>query len=177
MAGRKYLSDLYLSKTARGVMLMPCVQGWGAKASPLSVAYDHLFGNKIQRRHCGFASPFNSRDHKVLTYVEYRAVSGVFQNIDTPPPSPPSECVFPPHQRRRGVRGQYLEDARHSIGLLQYNPSTVGIFWLCLLCSQLGWRWRSSWPGGEARRPRRETAPGGRWVQQTQAGTVRLWII
>jgi hypothetical protein len=24
MAGRKYLSDLYLSKTARGVMLMPC---------------------------------------------------------------------------------------------------------------------------------------------------------
>ncbi len=31
--------------------------------------------------------------HKVLTYVEYRAVSGVFQNIDSPPPSPPSECV------------------------------------------------------------------------------------
>ncbi len=35
--------------------------------------------------------------HKVFTYVEYRAVSGVFQNID---PSPPSECVLPPHQRR-----------------------------------------------------------------------------
>jgi hypothetical protein len=32
-------------------------------------------------------------------YVEYRAVSGVFQNID-PPPSPPSECVLPPHQMR-----------------------------------------------------------------------------
>ncbi len=27
-------------------------------------------------------------DHKVLTYVEYRAVSCVFQNIDPPPPSP-----------------------------------------------------------------------------------------
>jgi hypothetical protein len=34
--------------------------------------------------------------HKVLTYVEYRAVPGVSQNenIDPhPPPSPPSECV------------------------------------------------------------------------------------
>jgi hypothetical protein len=27
-------------------------------------------------------------------------VSGVFQNIDPPPPSPPSECVLPQHQRR-----------------------------------------------------------------------------
>ncbi len=33
--------------------------------------------------------------HKVLTYVEYRAVSGVFQNIDPPSPSPPGECVLP----------------------------------------------------------------------------------
>ncbi len=54
--------------------------------------------------------------HKVLTYVEYRNVSGVFQNIDPSPPSPPSECVLPPHQRRgiqtrravRGVGGQYF---------------------------------------------------------------------
>ncbi len=42
----------------------------------------------------------NTRTHKVLSYVEYRAVSGVFENIDPPPPSPPSECVLPPHQRR-----------------------------------------------------------------------------
>ncbi len=46
--------------------------------------------------------------HKVLTHVEYRAVSGVFQNIDPPPPL--RECVLPPHQRRglhsrRAVRG------------------------------------------------------------------------
>jgi hypothetical protein len=54
--------------------------------------------------------------HKVLTYVEYRAGFGVFQNIDSPPPSPPSECVRPPHQRRggthspggKGVGGQYF---------------------------------------------------------------------
>jgi hypothetical protein len=28
--------------------------------------------------------------HKVLTYVEYRAVFGVFQNIDSPPPLHPA---------------------------------------------------------------------------------------
>ncbi len=65
--------------------------------------------------------------HKVLTYVEYIAVSGVFQNIDPPPPSPPSECVPPPppppkaggHTRHavRGVKVNILEDARHWIGL------------------------------------------------------------
>ncbi len=101
--------------------------------------------------------------NKVLTYIEYRAVSGVFRTID---PSPPSECVLlPPHQRPggahspggEGVGGQYFgrcqtldwwigflqaggghirwvergwrvnisEDARHWIGLLQYNPSTL----------------------------------------------------
>jgi hypothetical protein len=27
--------------------------------------------------------------HKVLTYIEYRAVSGVFRTIDPPSPSPP----------------------------------------------------------------------------------------
>jgi hypothetical protein len=34
--------------------------------------------------------------HKVLTYVEYRVVSGVFQNtVLAPTPFPPSECVLP----------------------------------------------------------------------------------
>jgi hypothetical protein len=71
-----------------------------------------------------------SSTHKVLTYVEYRAVSSVFQNIDPPPPSPPSECVLPPHQRRGvhsrwAVRVNILEDDRHRIGLLQYNLSTA----------------------------------------------------
>jgi hypothetical protein len=42
------------------------------------------------------------RPHKVITYIEYRAVSGVFQTIDPPPPSSPSEGVLPPHQRRGG---------------------------------------------------------------------------
>ncbi len=77
-------------------------------------------------------SELNASHHKVLTYVEYRAVSGVFQNIDPPPPSPPSEYVLPRtkgrgvHTRRavRGWRVNILEDARHWIGLLQYNLST-----------------------------------------------------
>jgi hypothetical protein len=51
--------------------------------------------------------------HKVFTYVEYRAVSGVFQNIGPPPPLS--------HTRRavRGVGVNILEDARarHWIGL------------------------------------------------------------
>ncbi len=49
------------------------------------------------------------------------------------PPSPPKECVLPPHQRRgdtqytrRAVGGgvNILDDARHWIGLLQYNHPT-----------------------------------------------------
>jgi hypothetical protein len=63
---------------------------------------------------------------KLLTYVEYRAVSGVFQNIDFPPPLHPAS-VFRSVTHSpggEGVGGQFLEDARHWIGLLQYNPST-----------------------------------------------------
>ena len=70
--------------------------------------------------------------HKVLTYVEYRAVSGVFQNIDPPPPFHPASVSSPRtkgggvHTRRAvsGVGVNILEDARHRIGLLQYNFST-----------------------------------------------------
>jgi hypothetical protein len=57
--------------------------------------------------------------HKVLTYVEYRAVSGVFQNIYPPGPLPPL-----PGGEGGGVN--ILEDARHRIGLLEYNLSTDG---------------------------------------------------
>jgi hypothetical protein len=73
--------------------------------------------------------------HKVLTYVEYRAVSGVFKNIDPPPPLHPAS-LFSRRTKdkgrgvhtRRAMRGwgvNILEDAGHWIGLLQYNPSTV----------------------------------------------------
>ncbi len=70
--------------------------------------------------------------HKVLTYVEYRAVSSVFRNIDPPPL--PLASVSPPTKgggytdTLAGVRGwgvNILEDARHWIGLLKYNFSTL----------------------------------------------------
>ncbi len=75
--------------------------------------------------------------HKILTYLEYRAVSGVFRTIDPPSPSPPSECVLTPHQRRgytlagrwRGGGVNISEDARHWIGLLHYNPSRERGVW------------------------------------------------
>jgi hypothetical protein len=66
--------------------------------------------------------------HKVLTYVEYRTVSGVFQNIDSPPPLRPASVSSPRTKgrgggihTRQGVRGwgvNILGDARHWIGLL-----------------------------------------------------------
>jgi hypothetical protein len=57
---------------------------------------------------------------KVLTYLEYRAVSGVF-------PSSPRTKGRGVHTRRavRGLGVNISEDARHWIGLFQYNPSTV----------------------------------------------------
>jgi hypothetical protein len=68
--------------------------------------------------------------HKVFTYVKYRAVSGVFQNIeniDPPPPLHPASVSSPRtkgggvHRAVRGVGVNILEDARHRIGLLQYS--------------------------------------------------------
>ncbi len=67
--------------------------------------------------------------HKVQRYKEYRAVSGVFRTID-PPPHLHQESVSSP-RTKGGVRGwgvNILEDARHWIGLLQYNPSTIHIY-------------------------------------------------
>ncbi len=69
------------------------------------------------------------------TYI-YRVQSNAWRlpNYWPPTPSPPSECVLPPRQRGGrthspgGVRGwgvNISEDARHWIGLLQYNPSTA----------------------------------------------------
>ncbi len=53
---------------------------------------------KTRDRYASESYFLNKYHHKVLTYVEDRAVSSVFQNIA--PPHPPSECVRPPHQRQ-----------------------------------------------------------------------------
>jgi hypothetical protein len=65
--------------------------------------------------------------------MEYRAVSGVFRTIDPPPPLHPASVSSPRTKEggvhtRRAVRGwgvNISEDARHGIGLLQYNTSTL----------------------------------------------------
>jgi hypothetical protein len=72
--------------------------------------------------------------HKVFTYIEYRTVSGVFRTIDPPPPPLPLASVSSPRTKGggggthspgvEGVGFNSSEDARHWIGLLQYNPST-----------------------------------------------------
>ncbi len=80
------------------------------------------------------------------TYI-YRVQSSVWRlpNYWPPTPSPPSECVLPCTKggergvvhTRQAVRGWGVnssEDARHWIGLLQYNPSTVRIV------GSIGWR-------------------------------------
>jgi hypothetical protein len=68
--------------------------------------------------------------HKVSTYVEYRAVSGVFQTIEPRPPSPPNESVLPPAPKarytlvtphtRRAVRGSIFWKTP-DIGLASYS--------------------------------------------------------
>ena len=71
-------------------------------------------------------TPHHTQLFTQSTYVEYRAVSCVFQNIDPPPPSPPGECFLPAQQRRgytlAGRRGGWgvniLEDERNRIALL-----------------------------------------------------------
>jgi hypothetical protein len=68
------------------------------------------------------------------TYI-WRAQSSVWRlpNYWPPTPSPPCEFVLPPHHKAGGTHSpggegvwvNISEDARHWIGLLQYNPSTA----------------------------------------------------
>jgi hypothetical protein len=46
-------------------------------------------------------------DHKVLTYIEYRAVFGVFRTIDPsiPPPQPPQPPLHPASVSSRRTKG------------------------------------------------------------------------
>jgi hypothetical protein len=68
-----------------------------------------------------------------MATVQYRAVSGVFRLLTPPPPLHPASVSSPRTKgggvhTRRAVRGWEVnisEDARHWIGLLQYNLSTL----------------------------------------------------
>ncbi len=50
-------------------------------------------------------------------------MSGIFQNIDPPPPSPPGEYVPPAF----GAGGGHTSWVDRGIGLLQYNLSTLSV--------------------------------------------------
>jgi hypothetical protein len=70
--------------------------------------------------------------YKVLTYIEYRAVSELLtpHHLSTqrvcPPPAPKAGGDTLHSPGGEGVGGHYIsEDVRHWIGLLQYNPYTV----------------------------------------------------
>jgi hypothetical protein len=73
-----------------------------------------------------FVMPFSALlgcNHKVLTSVEYRAVSGVFQNIDPPPPLHPASVSSPRTKgTRRAVRGWgSIFSKTPDIGLVSYS--------------------------------------------------------
>ncbi len=76
-----------------------------------------------------------SPSHKLLTYVKYRAVSGVFQYIDPPLPSPPNECaqcVLPMdegRERDKTSRGGGLPTLP-GLYLSTIQPSQRGFFWV-----------------------------------------------
>jgi hypothetical protein len=54
--------------------------------------------------------------------TEYRAVTGGFQNIDTPP-LPPCECVLPPHQ----TRGLHSHRAVRGVGYIFWKTPDMGL--------------------------------------------------
>jgi hypothetical protein len=68
--------------------------GASARAPIIREEFFLLFG-QIAPGMVGEKNVSDRLDHKVLTYVEYRAVSGVFQNVDPPPPLRPAS-VYPP---------------------------------------------------------------------------------
>ncbi len=84
---------------------------------------------ETSRRRITVTSSFNEiSTHKVLTYVDYKTVSGVFQNIYPHPLSTQRVCPLPAPMAgathspgSEGVGGQYFGRCQHWIGLSQYN--------------------------------------------------------
>ena len=54
-------------------------------------------------------------------------MSGVFQNFDPTPPSPPSECVLPPHQRRGGGEVNTRRAVRGGGGSIFWKRPDIGL--------------------------------------------------
>ncbi len=67
-----------------------------------------------------FCTWWNSWYHKVLTYTEFRAMSGVFRTIDPPPPLHPASVSFP---RTKGRGGGYTLAGRWGGGRLIFRKT------------------------------------------------------
>ncbi len=83
---------------------------------------------------------YHSWEHKVLTYTEYRAVSGVFRTIDPPPPLHPASESCPRTKgggvhTRRAVRGWGV-NISPDIGLASYS---IIHLWLGVMALSCGW--------------------------------------
>ncbi len=59
-------------------------------------------------------------EHKVITYIEYRAVSGVFQTIEPPPPLHPAS-VSSPRTKGGGHTRKSIFRKTPNIGLASYS--------------------------------------------------------
>jgi len=66
---------------------------WGKAVSSISDMRSRRHESIIDRR--GYSNLSNALWHKVLTYIEYRAVSGVFRTIWPPPPLHPASVSSP----------------------------------------------------------------------------------
>ncbi len=109
----------------------------GGGVGHLRQVLPRLQAQECHRQHSRNACAQSTYIHRV------QVVSGVFRTIDPHPLSIQRACP-PPASKERGThspggegeRGQYFEDARHWIGLLQCNPSTY-LRKICLLFTNI----------------------------------------
>ncbi len=77
--------------------------------------------------------------HKVLTYVEYRAVFGVFQNIDPPPHPLSTQRVCPSPDQRRGGGGYTLAGQWGGGGSIFWKTLDIGLASYRLIALRHSW--------------------------------------
>jgi hypothetical protein len=108
------------------------------------------------------------------TYVEYRAVSGVFQNIDHPPPLPRASVSFP-HTKGRGVHtrravrgGRSIFWKTPDIGLAFYSIIPLRIK---RLAGSFERNKKKYLCAGPRRNPRRSPDPTSPWTWTIQVSS------
>jgi hypothetical protein len=84
----------------------------------------------VQAGRC-YTPSFYPQSNKVLTYVEYRAVPGVFQNDIDPPPAPLStQRVCPLPASKAGAQSHiFTRDETGSVYLPTQLEPTLQLYW------------------------------------------------